>query len=208
MTFHFHVGRIDDATELVRDFHYSRRLPGNIQMVGTWHKAGGLFGDSGDAIAAIFFSIPPTRWSEDVWELSRLVRRPDCQEPLTKLISQSIDFLKKTRPVDLIISFADWTQQHHGGIYQAASWNYAGQREPSNDGLIIDGIFHPGRSLNSKYGTRSKDRLSKRFGDRKIEIHMDLGKHLYWKAVTRLGNQKAARLGFGKLPYPKPGQQG
>ena len=156
---HFRVGDVVAATGLVETFHYSHRMAGNIQLVGTWHESGGLFGDYGPAIAAVVFSIPPTRWSEPVWELSRLVRRDDAKITLSSLISQTVSFMKRSRPCDLLVSFADNTQGHHGGIYQACSWNYAGKRDRSVDGCIIEGTFVPGRSLNSRYGTRSPEKL-------------------------------------------------
>jgi hypothetical protein len=124
---HLRTGRKAEADNLVTLFHYSKRPPSNVQQVVTWHEDGGLFGGDGIAVAACYFSIPPTRWSEDVFELSRLVRRPDCNQPLTILISEACNLVKSK--IDLVISFADWTQKHHGGIYQAASWKYAGARD-------------------------------------------------------------------------------
>lgn len=165
------------------------------------HEGGGLFGDYGPAIAAVFFSIPPTRWAEPVIELSRLVRA-DRQIHLTGLISMSCRLLRSAGH-DLIVSFADKTHGHHGGIYQASSWNYAGARDRQMDGLIVDGVFVPGRSCNAKFGTRSPERVSRILG-REVAPHYDLGKHLYWRSLGPRGSQKAARLGLSSLPYPKP----
>jgi len=204
---HFRVGDVEAATELVKEFHYSHRMAGNIQLVGTWHRDGGLFGDYGQAIAAVVFSVPPTRWSEPVYELSRLVRREDAQISLSALIGQTCAFLARSNETDLIVSFADWTQGHHGGVYQACSWKYDGCRGRSMDGCVINGVFIPGRSLNSKYGTRSPDKLRERLSGQTVVPHYDEGKHLYWRALTRTGQKKAARLGLGDHPYPKPAKQ-
>lgn len=198
----FHVGNYDDALNLVKKYHYSKRMASNVQMVGTWHKGGGLFGEHGEAIAAIVFSIPPTRWSEDVWELSRLVRRDDAEISLSALMAKALSFMKRARPIDLLVSFADATQGHHGGIYQACSWNYSGKRERCIDGVIFEGNFIPGRSANSKWGTRSPGKL-RRMGINAIP-HYDEGKYLYWKALNRNGAKKARRLGLSEMPYPKP----
>ena len=118
----------DEAWPLIRDFHYSGRMPANIQHCYAIRAVGGLFGETGDVGAAIVFSIPPTRWAETVLELSRLVRRPDFASPLSQLIAMAARMMKKNGH-DLLVSFADWPQGHHGGVYQAAGWNYAGQRE-------------------------------------------------------------------------------
>ena len=198
---HYRDGCLDEARDLVTRYHYSHRVPGNIQGCYTMHEDGGLFGDFGPAVAALFFSIPPTRWSEDVWELSRLVR-DDHPRPLTQLISFACK-AAKTAGGDLLVSFADWTQEHHGGIYQAASWHYAGKRGRRVDGCIVDGQFIPGRSCNSRWGTRSPTKLAQKLG-RPVSPHYDEGKHLYWRALTKAGKRKATRLGLDDFVYPKP----
>ena len=195
------TGHIEEAATLIREFHYSHRVPANIQLCVTWHAEGGLFGDLGPAIAAVLFSIPPTRWSEEVWELSRLVRSDDAQISLTRLISRAVKLCKGR--IDLLVSFADWTQHHHGGIYQAATWNYAGMRKPTMDGVLVEGVFVPGRSSNRAYGTTSPRLLSQKLG-KDVIGHYDEGKHLYWRALSREGERKAERLGLECLPYPEP----
>ena len=193
----------DEVWPLVRDFHYSARMPAAIQHIYVVRSAGGLFGDTGDVLAACIFSIPPTRWAEPVIELSRLVRNPDYREPLSSLIAFSCRHLRRLGE-PLAVSFADWTQKHHGGIYQASGWNYAGMRDRAMDGLIVDGRFVPGRSCVSAWGTRSPDRLRERFPNKVIEPHYDEGKHCYWRALTRIGIKRAGVLNLTSLPYPKP----
>lgn len=201
---HFRVGDLEAANDLVRRFHYSHRPPGNVQYVGTWHLDGGLFGDYGPAIAACFFSIPPTRWSEDVLELSRLVRDEAHKVSLTGLIALTASHLARAKAGDLLVSFADRTQGHHGGIYQASSWSYDGARDKNCDGVLMDGIFIPGRSCNSQWGTRSPEKLRLILPSHTIEPHFDEGKHLYWRAMSKSGKKKASRLGLKSVAYPKP----
>jgi len=203
---HFRINDATGAEDLVKRFHYSHRIPGNVQIVGTWHEDGGLFGDFGPIIAAAFWSIPPTRWSEDVLELSRLVRREDLRPSLSGLIAACCDYIRRNSIADLLVSFADQQQGHHGGIYQACSWNYDGQRERQNDGILLDGVFWPGRSCNSKWGTRSAEKLRTILPNRNIEPHYDEGKHLYWRPLNRSGQKKAVRLGLRSVPYHKPMQ--
>ncbi len=202
--FHFAVGRQDDADTLVKAHHYSRRPPGNVQVVGTWHEDGGLFGDRGAAVAACYFSIPPTRWSEDVLELSRLVRSPQMTAPLSRLVSLTVKHVAWAKHGNLLISFADRTQGHHGGIYQSCSWAYAGCRDRRQDGLLVDGTFIPGRSCNSRWGTRSPTKLAAMLRGHTVEPHYDEGKHLYWRALNRDGQKKAQRLGLEAMAYCKP----
>jgi hypothetical protein len=108
---------------------------------------------------------------------------------------------------DLLVSYADAGEGHHGGVYQASGWNYDGQRAASIDGLTIDGQFIPGRTCNSIYGTRSPSKVRTLLGQN-VEPHIDIGKHLYWRALNRAGEAKALRLGLKCLPYPKPNAKG
>lgn len=193
----------DEVWPLVRDFHYSGRMPANIQHCYAIREVGGLFGDTGQIVAGVIFSIPPTRWSENVLELSRLVRVEHYASPLSSLISFAVKHLK-SQGHHLLVSFADWTQRHHGGIYQASGWNYAGCRERRCDGVLIDGVFKPGRSCNSAWGTSSPSALQSMFPEKKVVAHFDEGKHLYWKALTIAGKTRAKRLSLKSLSYPKP----
>ncbi len=200
----FRVGHMEEAERLIRAHHYSRRMAGNVQHVCTWHLSGGLFGDYGEAIAACTFSIPPTRWSQPVLELSRLVKVPGADANLTAFLALACAMLRK-KEQSLVVSFADMTQGHHGGIYQAASWHYSDYREPRVDGLMVNGQFVPGRSCNSRWGTRSPTRLAEKLGAaHDIAPHMDDGKFLYWKPLNAKGRRNASLLGLGKKAYPKP----
>jgi len=197
----FAINQKKDAEYLVLKYHYSKRIPVNIILIGSLHKAGGLFGDCGEIIAACFFSIPQAKWSESVIELIRLVRIDNIKLQLSGLISKCCKILK-SKGHDLIISYADETQEHKGYIYQACSWKYHGKKI-SNDGLIIDNIFVPGRSCNAIYGTRSANKLKKQYPQLKIVSHYDKGKHLYWKALNKNGVKKAERLKLKNRKYPK-----
>ena len=198
MTVTAHFDQVDAAKRLVMTYHYSHRWPANVQLVTTWHDAGGLFGDFGPAIAALCFSIPPTRWAEEVWELSRLVRHEGTCPPLTGLIAAACREAKQ-RGAHLLVSFADATHGHHGGIYRAASWHYAGCRPARMDGVTVAGVFVPGRSANSRWGTQSPTRL--RAMGIPADPHMDAGKHLYWRALTRIGRRRAKRLALLSLDW-------
>jgi len=177
----------------------------NFVLVQGCRIRSGLFGDSGEPVAACFFSTPQAKWSESMFELIRLVRHPNNQDfSLTELISDTVKFIKKKKLTDLLISFADKSAGHHGGVYQAASWNYAGARDRACDGLIVEGTFIPGRTCNSLFGTRSPTKFKEKYPDKNVEPHYDEGKHLYWRALSKSGTKKAERLGLKAIAYPKP----
>lgn len=199
----FAVGQLDEAKELVRNYHYSGFLPMTaLVLVGTAHEPGGLWGDCGVAVAVCAFRWPPARWKEDVLELCRLVRNPNSDIDLTWLISSSCKWISKNGICDLLVSYADSSHGHHGGVYQASSWLYSGIRR-SMDGIMVDGMFVAGRTANNRWGTRSPEKVSRITGS-VAEGHYDTGKHLYWRALSRSGKNKAERLGLKDLPYPKP----
>lgn len=196
----FVVGRNKISDMLVVNFHYSGYIPSNIQYCVTLER-------NEIPIASIFYSIPATRWSENVLELCRLVRDETVSPKpiLTQLISESIKQIRRDKKFDLLISFADSTHNHRGGIYQAASWNYHALRKPSHDGFIIDGEFVPRRTCNHRWNTSSRVKLPQiliPLGHTCVP-HFDNGKHLYWKPLDNNGKRKAERLGLKSNLYPK-----
>ena len=185
--------------DMIFKHHYSHR-PSRVVV----YRAG-LNNAVGDLVATVSFTASSTRWSQPVRELSRLVRLPDTRPPLTMLISKACSELRKRGLADLVVSFADSTRGHHGGVYQAASWNYHETRKPQNDGFIINGVFTPRRSCFGRYGTSSRSNLLTfcRFMGMTCEEHWDKGKHLYWRALTPKGQGQAMSLGLKSTHYVK-----
>jgi hypothetical protein len=202
-TYTFVEGRLADARDLIAKYHYSHREKSCPIAVGV------LAASRPDlppiVVAACVFTISTAKWSIPVAELQRLVRHPDYRPPLTMLISRTVRVLKcRTNCPAVAISYADATHGHHGGVYQAASWNYSCQRPVANDGLTINGSFVPGRSCNATWGTRSAGKLARLHPDWAIAPHYDMGKHLYWIPLNKTGQQAADTLGLKRMPYPKP----
>lgn len=203
--YYLHLDQDDEAAELVKKYHYSHRVPSNVQVVATAHEQGGLFGDLGRAVAACYVSIPGSgHYSINgvpvpTLELTRLVRRDDLDGfPLTKLISWALVWVWRLKKGDLVISFADVQQGHHGGVYQAASWFYDGLRDPNAEGVLVDGKFIPMRTIISHKKAREQ------FKGRTVEVKWDNGKHCYWKPLSRSGEKKAKLIGLERRQYPRP----
>jgi hypothetical protein len=191
--------RLQEARALVQRYHYAVRFPTAVKHVSCW-----ALDEATPALAACVFSQPPTRWSENVGELSRLVRAENVSlPPLSSLVAAAVRNVKRNNIFDLVVSFADSTQGHHGGVYQACNWHYHGQRKAAMDGVIVGGVFYGGRAAVYKWGTRSPTKLQEMGVD--ATAHMDQGKHLYWLSLGAYGDQKADRLGLRKNKYIKPG---
>jgi len=185
---------------LVLDHHYSGRMPSNIQLCYADTTSPPL-----TVLACALFSIAAGRWeASNLWELTRLVRLDDYDTQLTRLIGKSIGYIRSRKLTDLVLSFADLEEDHHGGIYQASSWIYSGPTGSRLDGFNVDGVFVPARTCNVRYGTSSVDGVISAVPDSLVEPHYDQGKHLYWKPLNRVGMQQAMRMGLKSLPYPKP----
>ncbi len=191
---HFRTGRVDEARTLVLQYHYSGRCATNVRFVGSLHVDGGLFGGDGPMVAAALWYTPGTPWKEELLELGRLVRG-DRRVPLTFLVSRCTKELKR-HGHDLLVSYADSTQGHEGYVYRACNWRYHGKRKRTEDGVLIDGVFKPGRSCVQFFGTRSIAKLRALMPHKTIEPHFDEGKHCFWLPLGTKGEAKARRLGL------------
>jgi hypothetical protein len=147
--------------------------------------------------------LPPRLWDDrkggQILELSRLVRREDVTISLTGLIGWAVKYLRWSKRADLVISYADIQQSHHGGVYQASSWFYHGRRAPKVEGYLSEGgTYHPKRTV------WSRSRMEASLPEQKIEDKHDKGKHLYWKPLNKQGWAIADDLRLQRNFYPKP----
>lgn len=181
------------AIELVSKFHYSHRPPGLIQHVTTAHLSTGL------CVGACFFSRSMGKWKVPLWELSRLVRHDDYKIPLTAMIAWSVRQIKKECKIDLLISYADRDQGHDGIVYRAAGWRLHGTRRPTIDGYFVDGVFVPKRTMSYRYGSVRPSHLHS-LGVNVIP-HKDSGRHMYWKSLSKRGDNLAAIAKLRDTPW-------
>ena len=122
------VEYIDSKTagELLLPRHYSGRLPTISQAFG-WY-----FGDELKAVCT--FGKPASRapcvgvcgekYSERVYELNRLCRTEDLEEPLSQFVSACLRRLRCNNWI--IISWSDTGMSHNGYVYQACNFIYTG----------------------------------------------------------------------------------
>ena len=134
-------------------------------------------------------------------ELVRIALRRHVT-PVSRMLKQALRMLHQAAPkLELIVSYADSGQGHHGGIYQAANWIYLGPTKP--DRYYRDNcgnLWHP-RKVN-KRGYRMM------FGEvRRVPRHDQLiaflkpPKHKYvWPFTKRMRRAMQARA----MPYPRP----
>jgi hypothetical protein len=121
--------------------------------------------------------------------------------PVSRLVRISLQLLKRQcQGIRLVVSFADPAVNHHGGVYQAGGWIYAGRSADSFSYRDNQGkIWHP-RMISSTG-------IKKVFGSYRkvlrpedcVKISMP-GKHRY---LMPLDDEMRARIAPLARPYPK-----
>ena len=196
--------KIDWATHEAARFacenwHYSRCLPaGKLVKVGAW--------EDGKFIGVVLFGRGANNNMAQAYRLDQneaceLVRiaLTKHQSPVSRIASLAMRFLKNSNEgLRLIVSYADPKQGHHGGIYQAGNWCYAGPSKAQRE-LLIDGVHTHKRSVYAKYGTASLD-VVKRLSGAKVEWAPIEWKHIY---LMPLDAEMRDRIKPLARPYPK-----
>ena len=196
--------RIDWATHEAAKYacvnwHYSGCLPaGKLVKVGAW--------ESGKFIGVVLFGRgatpnlgrPYNLGQDECVELVRIALTKH-DSAVSRIASLAMKFLSRSNPkLRLIVSFADQSQGHHGGIYQAGNWVYNGQGDPAKFYMIRGKLTHP-RSIGAK------GLVQNIHGARQIDPNATVvdapGKHRYLMPLD--ANMKAIIMPLAK-PYPKP----
>jgi hypothetical protein len=188
------------AKYAVENWHYSRRMPkSKLAKIGVWERGqfvGALIYGAG---AAPEIGSPYGLTSDKVCELVRVALR-DHTTPVSRVLSISVKMLTKAMPgLRAIVSFADTSQGHHGGIYQAAGWVFTGSQE-YHAYRVLGEVVHP-RALHLRYGTggQSIPWLRANIDPQAERIHNGT-KHKY---VLPLDAGMRSFLRALALPYPK-----
>lgn len=180
------------------NWHYSRCLPaGKLVKVGAW--------ENGKFIGVVLFGRgatpnlgrPYNLGQDKCVELVRIALTKH-QSPVSRIAALAIKFLKRSNPkLRLIVSFADQSQGHHGGIYQAGNWIYNGQGDPAKFYMIRGKLTHP-RSIGAK------GLVQNIHGARHIDPNATVvdvpGKHRY---LMPLDAEMRRRILPLAKPYPK-----
>jgi hypothetical protein len=114
---------------------------------------------------------------------------------VSKILAIATRFLKRQSPgLRLLVSFADPSEGHHGGIYQANGWQYAGT-SPSSVEWILNGKRLNRRAYTGHNFGKAKMQVPKGAIKRKVQ-----GKHRYLMPLD--SEMKRHILPLSK-PYPK-----
>lgn len=139
------------AKYAVEHWHYSRRMPkSKLAKLGVWENdqfvGAVIFGVGATPEIGKPFGLPATQ----VCELVRVALNRHAT-PVSRILALAIKHLNRAMPgLRVIVSFADTSQGHHGGIYQAGNWLFVGSEE-YHAYRIMGEVVHP-RSMGLRYG--------------------------------------------------------
>jgi len=116
------------------------------------------------------------------------------------MIAIAVKMLTKQSPgLRLIVSFADMSHGHYGGIYQAAGWVYLGSKE--YHAYRVNGLMVHPRTLYDRYGVGGQSvPWLRTHVDSEAERISNGIKHKY---VLPLDPEMRARILLLAQPYPK-----
>ena len=186
------------------NWHYSGGVPaGKLVKVGVW--------EDGRFIGVVLFGRGANHRMSSAYDLEQneaceLVRIALTEHAsyVSRIVRLAVMFLRKQSPgLKLIISYADPAQDHHGGIYQAGNWIYAGPSQAQCE-LVIDGQFMHKRNATARWGTAAPEKIKELTGKTDVKYGPVKWKHIYLMPLTaELREQVSGR----SKPYPKRDKQ-
>lgn len=122
------------AQAMVREHHYAR---GGSNTAVYVH---GLYRRSDDWLAGIVWWLPPTRVAAEsvnkahwqrVLSLTRMVILPGVPKNAASfLLARSVQMIGRDGRFETLVTYADESQGHTGGVYKASGWGYVGRTGP------------------------------------------------------------------------------
>lgn len=188
------------AKYAVTHWHYSKTMPkSKLVKIGVWENRQFVGVVIYGAGATPEIGKPYGLNQTQVCELVR-VALTNHKSPVSKIVAISLKILKKGYPgLRVVVSFADTSKGHHGGIYQAGNWILTGSEE-YHAYKVLGEIVHP-RVCHLRYGKGGQSIPWLRANvDPKAERIANGIKHKY---VMPLDNEMRARILPLAKPYPK-----
>lgn len=199
--------KIDWATHAAakyacENWHYSKCVPkSKLSKVGVW--------ENGKFIGVVIYGAGATPnlgkpyglEQDQCIELVRIALTRHVS-PVSRIVKIANKWMNDANPgLRLIVSFADTSQGHHGGIYQAGNWIYSGQGSAAKFYMIRGKLTHP-RTLGSAGLVQNIDGARAR--DPNASVVIVPGKHRY---LMPLDAEMRERILLLSKPYPKRAKQ-
>jgi len=202
--------RIDWATHEAAKYacvnwHYSKSVPvPPLVKVGVWErdKFVGVVIFSRGATPSLLnpFGLKQTEGCE----LTRIAMT-NHNAPVSRIVRLAVQFLKRNSPeLRLIVSFADPSEGHHGGVYQAGNWIYSGQGSKSVEYIGPDGKRWHARMVKKQGWTTVQGKRRKTLTPDQCTPVEKPGKHRYLMPLDAEMRERILPL---SKPYPKRAKQ-
>ena len=198
------------ALNIVIKNHYLHRVAPCSKAFGIFEK-GGFFGGILKGVVCygvpaynpILKSICGKEEMNNVYELTRLwIDDSVPKNGESFLISNSLKKLDK----EIIISYADTTQNHLGIVYQSSNWHFIGLTKPIKDIRIKGMDLHPASITDKFRGQKNRvEKIKKMFGEENIyrEDRAQKFRYVVFNANKRRKKELMKKLTYSILPYPK-----
>lgn len=188
----------DAAKYATKYWHYSGTLPSaSMYVVGVWEASrfiGVIIFSKG---ATLQIGSPYGLPSSEVVELTRIALAAH-DNPVSMYMSAAVKLLKRDNPrLRLIVSYADPSAGHHGGIYQAAGWVYVGEAGVTNE-IVVNGKQMHLRSIHSRGWSQKLSWIQEHIDPRAVMVRLP-GKHKYLYPLDKQMRRKVERL---RVPAP------
>lgn len=183
-----------EAWDFLKPRHYAGRKP-QISKAFGWKISGELvavctFGKP--ASPSLCNGICGVEHSASVYELNRLCRIDELQEPLSAFVSACLRRLRTGNWI--IVSYSDTGMHHNGYIYQACNFLYTGQTKQRTDKYVPNGK-HSRHYNNDEQGRYRVVRTAK-------------NRYVYFATFSKpLKKKWRSCLNYPVLPYPKEENQ-
>ena len=184
-----------EAKEFLLPRHYSGRVPSISRAFGWFFqgkmKAVVTYGKP--ASPSLCKGICGEKWGGCVYELNRLCREEDFDEPLSHFVSATLRRLRVENWI--VVSYSDTAMHHRGYIYQACNFIYTGKTKERTD-------IYTGIGKHSRHYTNEDKNCNVRV--------LRSSKHRYVYFCTldkKLKKQWRSELNYPICEYPKGDNQ-
>lgn len=185
----------------VEKWHYSGSLPPPPRVsLGVWEddtfKGAVIFARGASSNLLKPYGLKITEGAELV-----RVALKQHDAPVSRILSIAVKLLRKQCPgLRLLVSFADPSEGHVGGIYQASNWLYVGQSSPSKKYIDKSGKVWHERMISKRGVQKVFGQWRKVLTPNDCQIIQCPGKYRY---LLPLDDDMAKRIEPLRKPYPK-----
>lgn len=182
------------------NWHYSKSIPvPPLVKIGVWEDSKFigvvLFSRGANNMLLKPYGLDQTEGCE----LTRIALKKH-KTPVSKIMSIAIKFLIKNSPnLKLIVSYADASKGHHGGIYQATNWTYVGTTSKDCEYWKGSRRYHSRQVSERGYTIEFGEKRKCPKPSECIKV-ITPGKHKYLLPLTDDIREKISKLA---KPYPK-----